>query len=183
MFLACDTNVTPMLITVTEAAKLLGLKSRGSIYAKIRSGELPTTDTGEGRLIERSGLEEKWLSITRLRADSPPLRSAEVRTTPKPKQPEPRTDLPDYNESRRRSEFEKANLLELDRKQKEGLLLPRQEVETAQAAAIGISKTLLLGVPSKAKQRIPHLTLEEVEILTGLVREALEQLANWDHEA
>ena len=176
-------NVTPVLITVTEAAKILGLKSRGGIYRKIQNGELPSEAGDNGPMIERSGLEEKWLSITRVRADSPPLRSSKTRTAPKAKQPEPRTDLPDYNESRRRSEFEKANLLELDRKQKEGLLLPRQEVEQAQAAAIGISKTLLLGVPSKAKQRIPHLTLEEVEILTGLVREALEQLANWDGEA
>lgn len=87
---------------------------------------------------------------------------------------------PDYAESRARSEFEKANLLELERKTKEGLLLQREEVERSQAMAINISKTRLLGVPSTAKQRIPHLTLDEVEILTGLIREALEELAGWE---
>jgi phage terminase Nu1 subunit (DNA packaging protein) len=38
-------------------------------------------------------------------------------------------------------------------------------------------RTRLLGVPSAAKQRIPHLEIEEVEVLTLLVREALEELA------
>jgi hypothetical protein len=94
--------------------------------------------------------------------------------------PERPEDLPDYTISRARSEYEKANLLELERKQKEGLLLPREDVERAQAAALAISKTRLLGVPSTAKQRIPHLSLDEVEILTSLIREALEELAGWD---
>lgn len=89
-------------------------------------------------------------------------------------------DLPDYTISRARSEYEKANLLELERKTKEGLLLSREDVERAQAAALAISKTRLLGVPSTAKQRIPHLSLDEVEILTGLIREALDELANWE---
>jgi len=65
-------------------------------------------------------------------------------------------------------------------RQDEKKLLPREEVERAQAAAIAISKTRLLGVPSTAKQRIPHLSLDEVEILTALIREALEELATWE---
>jgi len=103
----------------------------------------------------------------------PPAPAPPPRTTEQP---------PDYNESRARSEYEKANLLELDRKAKEGLLLHREDVERAQATALAISKTRLLGVPSTAKQRIPHLSLDEVEILTTLIREALEELANWEVE-
>lgn len=86
-------------------------------------------------------------------------------------------ELPEYNESRARSEFERANLLELERQQKEGLLLRREDVEQAWAAAVNITRTKLLGIPSVAKQRIPHLELEEVELLTSLIREALEELA------
>lgn len=86
-------------------------------------------------------------------------------------------ELPEYNESRARSEFERANLLELERQQKEGLLLRREDVEQAWAAAVNITRTKLLGIPSMAKQRIPHLELEEVELLTSLIREALEELA------
>ena len=53
----------------------------------------------------------------------------------------------------------------------------REDVEQAWAAAVNITRTKLLGIPSVAKQRIPHLELEEVELLTSLIREALEELA------
>jgi phage terminase Nu1 subunit (DNA packaging protein) len=86
--------------------------------------------------------------------------------------------VPDYNESRARHEYEKANLAELVRLEKEALLLPRGEVERAWADSVTIAKTKLLAVPTRAKQRIPHLTLEEIEILTMLQREALEELSS-----
>jgi hypothetical protein len=113
-----------------------------------------------------------------------PTALPKAQATPRQPPPPRHTDQPpDYNESRARSEYEKANLLELDRKAKEGLLLHREDVERAQATALAISKTRLLGVPSTAKQRIPHLSLDEVEILTTLIREALEELASWEVES
>jgi len=86
-------------------------------------------------------------------------------------------DLPDYTISRARSEHERANLLELERKTKEGMLLRREDAEQAWAAAVNITRTKLLGIPSVAKQRIPHLELSEIELLTTLIREALSELA------
>jgi len=92
-------------------------------------------------------------------------------------------DLPDYTVSRARSEYEKANLLELQRKTQEGLLLRREDVELAWGGAVNITRTRLLGVPSTAKQRIPHLEIEEVELLTTLIREALDELAAGEVQA
>lgn len=89
-------------------------------------------------------------------------------------------ELPDYAVSRSRAEYEKANLLELERKTREGLLLRREDAEQAWGSAVNITRNRLLGVPSAAKQRIPHLELEEVELLTQLIREALEELAAGD---
>lgn len=173
-----------MLISVGEAAKVLGLKSRGSIYRKIQRHELETVPGPDGNpLIERDNLEQRWAAITRTRTDSPnPLRPAAERTKPQPKQPPPPRapepeELPAYNDSRARSEYEKANLLELQRKTQEGLLLRREDVELAWGQAVNITRTRLLGVPSTAKQRIPHLEIEEVELLTTLIREALDELA------
>jgi hypothetical protein len=111
-------------------------------------------------------------------------RPGSVKATPAPPRRQPALlpsdapeDLPDYTISRARSEYEKANLLELQRKTQEGLLLRREDVELAWGGAVNITRTRLLGVPSTAKQRIPHLEIEEVELLTTLIREALDELA------
>ena len=104
-------------------------------------------------------------------------RSEAAPTTRRQQPPPEPADLPDYNVSRARSEYEKANLLELDRKTKEGHLLRREDVEQAWGGAVNITRTRLLGVASTARQRIPHLETEEVELITTLIREALEELA------
>jgi len=95
---------------------------------------------------------------------SPPLRPTE--------------DLPDYNTSRARSEFEKANLLELERKTKEALLIPAEQVQKTWANAVTIARTKLLAIPTRTRQRIPHLSLEEVAIIEELIRESLVELSD-----
>ena len=50
-------------------------------------------------------------------------------------------------------------------------------MEKTWAAAVTIARTKLLATPTRARQRIPHLSLEEVNILDDLLREALEELA------
>jgi hypothetical protein len=196
-----------VLISISEAAAVLGLKSRGSVYRKIRNGELATVLGPDGsELIEREGLEERWGRITRTRMDSPKPRAARqkaaaqvqevveqkpvqrraerkrVMVVDQPPESVPAgrigdDELPEYNESRKRSEFERANLLELERKQKEGLLLPAEQVQKVWANSVAIVKTKLLAVPSRLRQRIPHLTLEEIAIAEELIRESLEELS------
>ena len=178
-----------MLITYHEAVRRLGLKSRNSLYRKIKSGELEAFQTPHGPRVQGDGLEARWASITRVKTDSPlPLSAARVPTDadrqqphhPRPPAAPPRQteELPDYNVSRARSEFEKANLLELDRKAKEALLLPADQVEKAWANAVTIARTKLLAIPTRARQRIPHLSLEEVALIEELVRETLEDLSS-----
>lgn len=178
-----------MLITYHEAVRRLGLKSRNSLYRKIKTGELEAFQTPHGPRVEGDGLEARWASITRIKTDSPlPLSAARVPTDaekqqhqpPRPPSAPPRQseDLPDYNVSRARSEHEKANLLEIERKTKEALLLPREQVEKAWANAVGIARTKLLAIPTRARQRIPHLSLDEVALIEELVRETLEDLSS-----
>lgn len=187
-----------MLITISEAAAVLGLKSRGSVYRKVRNGELKAVAGPDGKeMLERDGLEDRWASITRSRSDSPrptreprPLRPVAERKQKVLDQapdavvdlPVGDDDLPEYSVSRARSEFERANLLELERRLKEGQLVERKKVEATWAAMVTAAKTKLLAVPSRSKQRIPHLSLEEVEIITVLVREALEDLVGGNGE-
>ena len=57
------------------------------------------------------------------------------------------------------------------------LLLRREDVTTAWQYAVNLTRTKLLGVPSTVRARIPHLEPDEVEVITLLIREALEELA------
>ena len=52
------------------------------------------------------------------------------------------------------------------------------EVEAKWVEVITISRTKVLGIASKAKQRIPDLTQDQIAILEDIVREALEELAS-----
>jgi hypothetical protein len=94
----------------------------------------------------------------------------------------PEDQLPSYTESQARKMFEQANLLELERRQKEGLLLPAGQVEKVWANSVTIARTKLLGVPTRLRQRIPHLTLEEIAIAEELIRESLEELAGGEDD-
>ena len=176
-----------MLITVAKAAQVLGLKSRGSIYRKVKSGELETTTGPDGApWIERDGLEERWQQMTREQKNSPkPLRPAAERVKPTSTRTVSvaESDVPDYNEERARHEREKRMLAELARQEKERELLRRDDVTAAWAAAVAMTRTKLLGVPSVVRARIPHLEIDEVEVITTLIREALEELAAGEVQA
>jgi phage terminase Nu1 subunit (DNA packaging protein) len=52
-----------------------------------------------------------------------------------------------------------------------------ETVEQAWGRAVNMTRTKILGVPSRAKQQIPHLTPDEIELIRDLLREALEELA------
>lgn len=85
--------------------------------------------------------------------------------------------IPDYDESRARTEHLRAELLELDRQQKEGLLVETEKVEHEWVEIVTRARTKLLGIPTKAKQRIPDLDTDAIGVLDDIVREALEDLA------
>lgn len=91
-------------------------------------------------------------------------------------------DLPDYTVSRARSEHEKANLLELERRTKEGELVYRADFVTAQNAVAAQIMNRAEALPRQIKQAIPHLTIEEVEKIERLVKEMMEGVANWSYD-
>lgn len=120
---------------------------------------------------------EYLANVAPFQAEAQQPRAKREREPPRRPPHEPTDDLPEYTISRARSEFEKANLLELERKMKERELLRCDDVKRAWSQAVNLTRTKLLGVPSTVKQRIPHLEVEEIEVITGLIREALNELA------
>lgn len=179
------------LISKSEAADVLGV-SRTAVYKAIKQGRLPVVRSADGReLIKSETLREDWFANTMKkigRGPKPPMgetdwpepRPKRERPAPEPERlasPEAGEIVPEYNESRARTEFLKAELLELERKEKEGLLVRAADVQAKWVEVLTISRTKVLGVPSKAKQRIPDLTQDQIAILEDIIREALEELA------
>jgi hypothetical protein len=71
----------------------------------------------------------------------------------------------------------KAERAKMDFEVRAGSLLPAQAVEAQWVEILGRIKARALALPSKAKQVIPHLTPADVQALTRIVREMLEELA------
>ena len=86
-------------------------------------------------------------------------------------------DVPSFNESRAKREAMMARLAEIDVEEREKLLVPSEEVKNAWIQLVTIAKTKVLGIPTKAKQRIPDLDKGAMTLLDEIVRETLEDLA------
>lgn len=185
------------LISKADAARALGV-TPPAVYKAIKDGRLSVVRTSDGReLVNSDTMRDEWHSKTQKRigvgpkppggtVERTPLRPAEIRRNeaalapPRPAaEPLARTTepIPDYNESRARTEHLKAELLELERKEKEKILVKADEIEAKWVEIVTLVRTKLLGIPTKAKQRIPDLDTDAIGILDDIVRECLEDLA------
>lgn len=195
------------LISKTDAARALGVTKEAVYAAirTNRLSVVRTGDGRE--LINSSTMREEWQRNTQKRigrgpkppagtVERTPLRPGET-TTKAPASPSssvpvaqtpPRSPgsadlahttepIPDYDLSRARTEHLKAELLELERKQKEQILVKAEEIEAKWVEIITLARTKILGIPTKAKQRIPDLDTDAIGLLDDIVRETLEDLA------
>lgn len=87
-------------------------------------------------------------------------------------------ELPSIAESRAKTEAYKAEITKLEYETKAGKLVDAEEFRLKFTEMVVSARTRLLGVPSKAKGRIPHLTVDEIGVLDELIREALEEVAS-----
>lgn len=90
----------------------------------------------------------------------------------------------DYGEARRRREIQvlradrvKAEVAELELQVRRGELVAVADVRSEVEDAFARVRTHLLGVPSRARQRIHTLSAADVTLLEDLIREALEDLS------
>jgi hypothetical protein len=178
------------LITKAEAARALGV-TREAVYGAIKAARLSVVRTQDGReLIQSDTMRDEWARNTQKRigrgpkppagvSARTPLRPAEQRRNSEADPSLARTTetIPDYDESRARTEHLKAELLELERKQKESLLVKAEEIEAKWLEIVTLARTKILGIPTKAKQRIPDLDTDAIGLLDDIVRETLEDLA------
>ena len=163
------------LITRKQAAEELGVTLQ-SIYMSVKRGKLTAMEDAHGNILinsdtMRDELRRKSAGQRMNRIDATNKKVKKTRNSI--------TDesIPEYEESRARTEHLKAELLELERKAKEKDLVPMSEVQTTWENIVATARTKLLGVPTKAKQRIPDLDTNAMAHLDDIIREALEELA------
>jgi hypothetical protein len=71
----------------------------------------------------------------------------------------------------------RAKKAELDYKRAAGELVNAMEIQARIVDMFTTCRAKLLGLPSKAKSQIPHLTIADINTLDTIVRESLEALA------
>jgi hypothetical protein len=170
------------LITISEAVRILGLKSRGSLYRKINTKELPSVNTPTGTMLERAGLEDVWASITRTRIDSPrPPGDRGVRARPASASSGGKAvgPVPDFNEERAWHEREKRLLAQLQREEKASQLVYLEDYGQAQKAVALYLSGQIEALPRQIRLQLPHLTLHDEEVIEDLVRRLLNRVADW----
>ena len=91
-------------------------------------------------------------------------------------------EIPDFNTSRSKREAMMARLAEIDVEEREKVLVSAAAVKSSWAQIISLARTKVLGIPSKAKQRIPDLDTSAMTCLEDIVRESLEDLASSELE-
>ena len=162
------------LITRKEAAEKMGVTIQ-AVYMAIKQGRLTAMEDNQGNIVINSDtMVAEWNKKSAFRQ----MKTNQQPSSPKRKRSSVTSDLiPEYEESRARTEHLKAELLELERKQKEDSLVPMKEVQQKWTEVITTARTKLLGISSKAKQRLPDLDPNAVTCIDEIVREALEELA------
>ena len=162
------------LITRKEAAGKMGVTIQ-AVYMAIKQGRLTAMEDNQGNIVINSDtMVAEWNKKSAFRQ----MKTNPQPSTPKRKRSSATSDLiPEYEESRARTEHLKAELLELERKEKEDSLVPMKEVQQKWTEVITTARTKLLGISSKAKQRLPDLVTNAVNCIDDIVREALEELS------
>ena len=158
------------LITRKQAAEEMGVTIQ-AVYMAIKQGRLTAIKDNQGKIVINSDtMKDEWAK----RSEPKLIKKIEHKTY---KSSQSETDYPEYGESKARTEHLKAELLELERKEKEKSLVPVEEVNSTWQKIITNTRNKMLGVPSKAQQRLPDLDNSAVSCIDDIIREALEELS------
>ena len=157
------------LITRSQAAKEMKVTVQ-AVYGAIKEGRLTAITDEKGKIwINSDTLMDEWTRNTKfMRVKS---------TSYRPKPEKEAESFPEYNESKARTEHLKAEMMEIEKKKLENELVSAREIEDSWVNIVTVVRTKLLGIPTKAKQRLPDLDTNAIACIDDIIREALEELA------
>ena len=166
-----------MFISFADLAKMKGV-SRSAVSQKKRAGILngaivnvngkDVLNKDEALRLWETNMVPHLSNLTKVEGDNRKATNTE--------------EIPDFNTSRSKREAMMARLAEIDVEEREKVLVSAAEVKTSWAQIISLARTKVLGIPSKAKQRIPDLDTSAMTCLEDIVRESLEDLASSELE-
>jgi len=175
-------------MAVSAFAELVGVTPR-AVRKAIQSGRLDRSIVlvkGKSKIANIDLARAEWNANTRGKSDAPnvggDVSPADVHDV--------RCDGDDYsglsfNEARRLREIETWLIMKAKRQGEEltlaersGDVIPIDEARQTVLDEYMSVKTKLLGLSTRAKQRMPHLKSSDIRELDNLVREALEALSN-----
>lgn len=182
--------------SLAQLAKLLNV-NRDAVSKAARGGRLPRTgvkDPASGRFLGVTDLvaaAEEYRANTDLTKAPPARQAAELARDLALVAPDPDraavfdalgVDVDEEGGITLSNAAAQDKLWAAKKKQLEYLeaareLVPAADVERAVVDMITSCKTRLLAIPSRAKQALPHLTLNDLAVIEALVRETLEDLA------
>ena len=158
------------LITRKEAAEQMGVTIQ-AVYMAIKQGRLTAIKDNQGKIVINSDtMKDEWSK----KSEPKLIKKIEHKTY---KSSQSTSEYPEYGESKARTEHLKAELLELERQEKEKSLVPVEEVNTMWQTIITNTRNKMLGVSAKAQQRLPDLDNSAVSCIDDIIREALEELS------
>ena len=166
-----------MFISFADLAKMKGV-SRSAVSQKKRAGILngaivnvngkDVLNKDEALRLWETNMVPHFSKLTKVEGDNRKTTNTE--------------EIPDFNTSRSKREAMMARLAEIDVEEREKVLVSAAAVKTSWAQIISLARTKVLGIPSKAKQRIHDLDTSAMTCLEDIVRESLEDLASSDLE-
>lgn len=186
------------LLTIREAAAVLELTSRNQVYRAIENGFLDEVLVNGVRHVRREGLHDAWAKVPKTKSRhgsrkapveevQKPLRPGKERMAVKSNAAESDRrpaasggSTPDFNTERAWTEYEKKLKLQVERELLEEKLVYREDVEQARKAVALTLQDQALSLPQQIKNQIPHLTVEEQDIITKLVNQFLQNVADWE---
>lgn len=197
----------PSPLSLGAYAKHRGI-SKTAVWRAVRSGRLKKClvfdAKGDAKVADVARADQEWTAATdltkaptyvKLRAEgkaAPPPPTAAPTPAPSSQAAAPTDDPPNdppgddgtgtltLSDALAREKTWKSRTAELEYKERSGALVNAKDVEAQIVEEYGRCRTKLLGLSRKAKAVLPHLTHADVAAIDGLIREALEDLA--DHQ-
>jgi len=176
----------PDFVTPTEACQILGCHKQ-QLYRLRDSGYLPNEQQNGNWVLARQGLEEAWAnrpikktmqSLGQKSGRKPKSDQAQKKDQdPRPRDSDRRGAVPDYNVERAWTEYEKNRRQKMENDITEGLLVFREDFETATAAIYAQALTLGHAAAKQIKLQIPDLTMEQMLIIEKIVLNVFEQVS------